>query len=196
MKQYKEIIIYGIFLAVMLVWMLISLKPKVVQYITEYKEIKTKTVEVADLERKLETLRAADMEKKSQITTAAKKIFIPDEAGLDTEATFANIFDDVIQMAKHNGLRTRSIEYTYNPPDDNFVKGAPEKYNVCQLNMSMVGDYSDFEGFFQEIYKYPYLVGLYEIVIRPYSRDKKILLVAVKLKLYSQKEGAEVPAAQ
>lgn len=89
-------------------------------------------------------------------------------------------------MAKYNGLKIYAIQYTYNPPDDEFVKGATGKYNVCQLDMEVIVDYQDLESFLKDIYKYPYLINIDMIELTPYPKNKKILLTNLQIKLYSQ----------
>jgi hypothetical protein len=98
------------------------------------------------------------------------------------------MFDDLIEMAKYNSVKMYSIAYTYNPPDDSFVKGAAGQFNVCQINMQMIADYVDFNEFLKSIYKYPYLICIDEIELKPYTKNKRILLINVQLKLYSAKQ--------
>ncbi len=186
MQQYKEAILYIVFIIIGFIYLIVQVRPQVMQIYTTENDIKTKTIESADLERKLETLKASEMEKIS-LSGDAKKIYKPDEAGLDAESSFTIIFDDIIEMAKYNGIKVYSVEYVYNPPEDEFVKGAADKYNVCQLNMQVIADYLDLESFMKELYKYPYLVNINKVELSPYSKNKKILLTNFQIKLYSEK---------
>lgn len=187
MQKYKEAILYIFFILIGLVYSIIKIQPTIVGLYTIEKGLQAKTVELADLQRKLETLKAAEVERDLATAGLAKKIYKPETEGLDTESSFTVMFDDIIEMAKYNGIKIYSIEYTYNPPEDEFVKGAGDKYNVSELNLDVISDYVDLESFFKELYKYPYLVNINKFESTPYSKNKKILLTKLQLKLYSAK---------
>lgn len=186
MQQYKESILYIFFILVGFVYLIVQVRPQVLTVYHTEKDISAKTIESADLDRKLETLKASEMEKMT-LSGEAKKIYKPDEAGLDAESSFTIIFDDIIEMAKYNGIKIYSVQYVYNPPEDEFVKGAADKYNVCQLNMQVIADYLDLESFIKDLYKYPYLVNIDKVELSPYTKNKKILLTNLQIKLYSEK---------
>lgn len=186
MQRYREAILYTILIIVGVVFSIMKFQPEIVSIINIEKSIHTQSVLADDLERKLETLRKADEEKIS-ISSQIKNIYKPESAQSDVESAFSVMFDDLIDMAKYNGIRIYSIEYIYNPLEDDFVRGAPDKYNVCQLNMAIVADYQDIESFLKELFKYPYLVSLDKIELAPYPKDKKILMAALQIKLYAQK---------
>lgn len=186
MKKYKEAILYTILILLGFIYVVTRAKPEIVKIFDIEKNIKEKSVQVADLERKLETLKKS-MEDKMSLSGQAKQIYKPEVSGLDVESSFTVIFDDIIDMARYNAIKIYSIEYVYDPPSDEFVKGAHDKYNVCQLNMQLITDYQNLEGFLQELYKYPYLVNIDKLELTPYPKDKKILLTYLQLKLYSSK---------
>ena len=186
MQKYKEALLYVVFITIFLVYAAITLQPKIVEIYTIEQDLAAKTTEFADLDRKLETLKASEMEKMNT-SEQAKKIYKPEIQGADAESSFTVIFDDIIDMAKYNGVKIYSIEYVYNPPEDEFVKGAGDQYNVCQLNMQLIADYPDLEGFIKEIYKYPYFINIDKLELVPYSKNKKILVARLQLKLYASK---------
>lgn len=186
MKKYKEAIFYITFIIIAFVFVIAKTYPQIINIINLEKNISQKSFESNDLERKLEVLKSSDQEKKT-LTGQLKQIYKPEISGLDAESSFTVIFDDVIDMAKYNGIKVYSIQYTYNPPEDVFVKGDAAKYNVCQLNMEIISDYQDLESFLKELYKYPYLINIDKIVLTPYTKNKKILLVELQVKLYSSK---------
>jgi Tfp pilus assembly protein PilO len=165
----------------------VKIQPKAVELIDVENQLKAKNIEVSDLDRKIEAIKAANIEKDAKAAQKDKKIYKSDEVGLDMESSFTVLFDDIIEMAKYNGIKIYSIEYIYDPAEDEVVKAATGKYNVCQLNIQMIADYVDMESFFKEIYKYPYLVNIDNIEIVPYEKNKKLLLTKLKLKLYSAK---------
>lgn len=186
MQRYKEPILYIIIILIGLVIAIVNIKPLIVNSFTLGKDIQSKQVELADSQRKLQALKAAEAEKMST-SQQAKKIYKPDTTGVDAESSFSVLLEDVIEMAKYNQVKVYSVSYVYNPPEDEFVKGAGSTYNVCQLNMQLVADYRDLQTFLEDIYKYPYLVTLDKIEMAPYMKDKKILLINLQLKMYSSK---------
>jgi len=186
MQKYKEPILYMIIIIVALILALVSLKPLVVNSFNLGNTIKSKEVELADSGRKLDALKTAEDEKMST-SEQSKKIYKPDTAGMDAESSFSVLLGDIIEMAKYNQVKVYSVSYIYNPPDDEFVKGATSTYNVCQLNMQLVSDYRDLQTFLEDIYKYPYFVTIDKIELAPYMKDKKILLINLQLKLYASK---------
>lgn len=186
MYRYKEAILYTIFLVIIFIITVVKLHPELIKIINNENNIKAKTIESDDLERKLQALKASEMEKKTS-SVQTKTIYKPAESGLDAEGSFTLVFNDLIEMAKYNGVKIYSIEYAYNPTDDEFIKGDATKYNVCQLNMQVIADYLDLKSFLKEVFKYPYLVNINKIELTPYTKNKKILLANIQLKLYSSK---------
>lgn len=186
MQKYKTIVLYLLLISIGFVFAVIRLKPAIMGIYHVEKGIKAKKIESADLDRKLETLKASAMQKMAAASTT-KNIYKPAGIVQDAEASFTVIFDDIINMAKFDGIKIYSIEYTYNPQDDDFVKGAPDKYNVCTIKMEVIADYVDLQDFLKEIYKYPYLINIDKLELIPYARNKKILLSTIQLKLYSSK---------
>lgn len=186
MQKYKEAILYIIFIVIAIVFVVSKIQPKLVELINVEKDLHAKNIEISDLDRKVETLKASELKKDMQIQSLNKKIYKPGETGVDAEASFTIPFDDVIEMAKYNNIKIYSIGYVYNPASDEFVKGAPGKYNVCELTMQLIADYADLGSFLKELYKYPYLINMEKLEIIPYQKNKKILLINLQLKLYSE----------
>lgn len=188
MKKYKDLIIYSIVLVVVLVFGLTKIVPLIGNFFDLRTQVNSKYSSVSDLQRQIDKHKqdeaAADSAKALEPT---KQIYSSEGAGEDAETSFTVLFDDVINMAKYNGVKVYSIEYAYNPADDPFVKGASDKYNVCKLTMDLIADYADFEGFLKEIYKYPYLINFDTLRIMPYQKNKKLLLIEVSLELYTKK---------
>lgn len=186
MKKYREAILYGIFIILGVIYAITRVQPEIVHIFNIEKDINEKTIQCADLEKKLEILKKTEMEKMT-LSNQAKNIYKPDIPGLDAESSFAVLLDDIIEMARYNGIKLYSIEYIYNPQEDGFVKGASDKYNVCQLNMQIITDYEDLESFLKELYKYPYLLNVSKLELTPYPKNKKILMSVLQIKLYSAK---------
>ena len=108
-------------------------------------------------------------------------------AGLDTEAVIAGEFAEILQLIRANQIKVRSIKYDYNPSDDAFVQGASDKYSVARLNMEMIGNYSNYDNFLKEMYKHEHFLDIQSAEIVPYKKNKRVLLINFKVKLYAQK---------
>lgn len=186
MQKYKEPILYLVIILILFIVGIAKIQPMVVNSYKIAKDTQTKSAEFVESQRKLDTLKK-EQEEKIATQGQAKKIYKPDETGLEAEAASAVLFDDIIEMAKYNQVKIYSVAYVYNPPEDEFVKGAANSYNVCQLNMQLIADYADLQAFLEELYKYPYFVNLSKLEMAPYTKDKRILLVNMQLKLYAAK---------
>lgn len=194
MAKYKNILLYLLCIIISFVYALILLKPQVADIYHIEKDMKEKTAEISDLQKKLENLKAAALQQETT-SPQTKNIYNPDDPGLDAESSFTVPFNDIVEMAKYNGVKIYSIEYVYNPTDDEFVKGAGNTYNVCQLKMQVIADYQDLESFLRELYKYPYLVNIEKIELTPYIRNKKMIISNLQIKLYSSKGSSGGPSA-
>lgn len=185
MQKYRTAILFISFILVVFATLIYFLVPEIKQVFDVTQQMQSKSVELEDLGRKLDALKATEMQKED--TEQTKNVYKPDMAGMDVESTFTVMFDDIIEMAKYNGIKVYSIGYAYNPAEDEVVKGAPNQYNVCTVTMQIIADYTDTESFMRELYKYPYLINLDKIESVPYSKNKKVLITNLQLKLYSQK---------
>lgn len=194
MLKYKNIILYLLCIVIGFVYAISRLKPEALELYHTEKDIRAKTAELSDLEKKLENLKATALQAQTT-STQTKNIYKPSESSLDAESSFTIPFNDVVEMAKYNGIKIYSIEYVYNPADDEFVKGAGSTYNVCQLKMEVISDYTDLESFIRELYKYPYLVNIEKVELTPYLKNKKMIVSNLQVKLYSSKDGAESMAS-
>lgn len=151
-------------------------------------EIVNKTTTLQEKQARLEELKKKEQEQESQENAnVGKPFYKPIEAGMDTEAVIAGEFAEVLQLVRANKIKVRSIKYDYDPQDDNFVQGAKDKYNVARLNMEMIGDYASYDNFLKEMYKHEHFLDLQSVEIVPYKKNKKILLINFKVKLYSKK---------
>ena len=161
--------------------------PKADAAIKAYQEVQTKTIELDKIKKDIEDLK----NKKA----ATKPVYKSEIATLDMMSSFGVMFEDVIQSAKYNGLKLRSIEYNMNPAYDVVQKNIGSEYNVCAVQMQLIGNYMQFRSYFQDIYNYPYLINLDKISIFPYADNKRILIADVTVILYSAKNEQQKAAA-
>lgn len=159
-----------------------------------YKQIQERTQKVQETQAQIDDLKnkkaAYDKEEKSQ----TKPVYKSDLVTMDQMATFGIMFEDVIQSAKYNGLKLRSISYNTNPGGDIVKANVGDSYNVCEVKMQLIGSYLQFKSYFQDIYNYPYLINLDKISIFPYAANPKILIADVSVMLYSEMNDAQKEA--
>ena len=55
--------------------------------------------------------------------------------------------------------------------------------------MEMIANYTNYNNFIKELYKHEHFLDIQSVEIVPYRRNKQILLINFKLKLYSQQAG-------
>ena len=140
--------------------------------------------------------QASVIEKKKNIQEslmkAHKKVYAPTETGLENETLFFTLYSDLMEMIHTNGIKIKSINYNYNPETDPFVKeGGKENYFVCDINMEIISNYVNLGKFIQDVYQYPYYIRINEIDIKPYPKDKKILISNISLRLYAHTQPQE-----
>lgn len=159
-------------------------------YIATKDEIQTKTETLQQKQAKLDEYKRKEAEEKAkeeEMAKTQKPFYKPIETGMDTEAVIAGEFAEILQLIRANQIKVRAIKYDYDPSDDNFVQGAKEKYNVARLNMEMIANYSNYDNFLKEMYKHQHFLDLQSVEIVPYKKNKRVLLINFKLKLYAQK---------
>lgn len=150
---------------------------------TKNATIQEKQTKLNNYRKKEEELKAKEQESKK----SGKPFYKPILSGMDTEAVIAGEFAEILQLIRANKIKVRAIKYDYDPSDDNFVKGAGDKYNVARLNMEMIANYSNYDNFLKELYKHEHFLDIQQIEIVPYKKNKKILLINCKIKLYAKK---------
>lgn len=173
---------------------LVMLTPKIVDNVRNYvaikSEIETKTATLQEKQKKLDEYKRKEEERKAKEQENSgnnKPFYKPVMEGLDTEAVIAGEFAEVLQLIRANKIKVRSIKYDYDPTDDNFVQGAGSEYNVARLNMEMIGNYSNYDNFLKEMYKHEHFLDLQSVEIVPYKKNKRVLLINFKVKLYAKK---------
>ena len=172
---------------------IIFLAPKVIQNFQDYRTVKAEvdnnTIKLNDKKKQLEDAkRKAELEaqKEKNVSQEAKAFYKPIETGLDNEAVIAGEFAEILKLIRANQIKVRSIKYDYNTEDDNFVKNGADKYKVARLNMEMIGHYTNYDNFLRELYKHEHFLDIQSVEIVPYRKDKRILLINFKMKLYSK----------
>ena len=127
---------------------------------------------------------------KQSVMNSQKKIYSPvEDYGDDKNDTlFFTLYSDVMEMLHANSIRIKSIDYKYNPSEDVFTKQGG-MYFVCDVNMELVSNYINLGKLIQDIYQYPYYIKINSLDVKPYPKDKKILLSKLSLRLYAHTDS-------
>lgn len=151
--------------------------------------ISAKQQELDEKKQQLEKFKQQEAEearKQAESASKSKPFYKPAATGMNTEAVIAGEFTEILELIRANKIKVRTIKYEYDPADDNFIKGAPGKYKAARLNMEMISDYTSYNNFLKELYKHEHFLDIQSVEIVPYKKNKQILLINFKLKLYSQ----------
>lgn len=188
LKKFKNaLMILGLLVFVVIYLLINSIVPKIQSISTISSEYKTQSSSLSDKERTLDNLKAAAVKVNDMNMSDVKEMYKPIEAGLDAESIVASQFNDILKLLRANSIKTKSVQYNYNPPEDLFVKGAGDKLSVCKLDMQMVATYKNFENFLKDLHKHKHFLDIAKIEILPYEKNKTILIINLQLKLYAQK---------
>lgn len=131
---------------------------------------------------------------KDSIATSQKKIYSPVESDLGNDTLFFTLYNDLIEMLHANSVKIKSIDYSYNPASDKFVEFGKDVYFVCDVDMELVSNYINLGKLVQDIYQYPYYIKINEMDIKPYEKDKTILVTNMSLRLYAHTAPVEEEA--
>ena len=187
-QKYKESLMYLAGIIVVAVFLFQKIQPEFTRTIDLYKQVGQQKDVAAGISKQLSVAKEKVERKKKMrlLDDMTKKVYSPAEGvSLDADSAFSVLLDDIIEISRKNHIKTHSIQSTLNPSEDVFVKGDKEHFSAYQLDMKIVSDYSDFEGFIRDLYAYNYLININNIEIYPYQKNKRILLINLTLTLYS-----------
>lgn len=141
-------------------------------------EYNKKLDEKRNVERKLAQMKTSRV-------SVQKKIYSPVESDLGDDTLFFTLYNDLLEMVHSNGVKIKSMQYSYNPDSDNFVKYSKDLYFVCDINMELVSNYTNLGKLIQDVVQYPYYIRINSLDVKPYAKDKKILVSNMNLRLYA-----------
>ena len=188
LQKYKESLMYLAGIIVVAVFLFQKIQPEFTRTIDLYKQVGQQKDVAAGISKQLSVAKEKVERKKKMrlLDDMTKKVYSPAEGvSLDADSAFSVLLDDIIEISRKNHIKTHSIQSTLNPSEDVFVKGDKEHFSAYQLDIKIVSDYSDFEGFIRDLYAYNYLININNIEIYPYQKNKRILLINLTLTLYS-----------
>ena len=184
LKLAVAILVLAVIIAVAVIVM--NIVPTVQNIMKLNEDYAAQTIVLSEKQKELEDLQLT-IKKQEDLSDIEKQFFVSAEAGLDTEGVIAGEFSEILDLIRSNTIKMRSINYTYDPSDDNFVKGAPQKFNVAQLDMEMIANYKTFENFLRDLYKHEHFLDIAKVEVTPYEKDKSVLLINFTIKLYAKK---------
>lgn len=141
--------------------------------------------ELNNKQKEFNDLQAQEEARKNSKKRSEKDIFEPAEMQLGTGASFAEPFEDMINIARDSKIRIKSIKYDYSPTEDPIIKGELKGYNACEMKIEAVGTYSQLKHFITGVFGKPYLTKISNIIIEPWGFDKTILIANINLTLYT-----------
>ena len=187
-KRYYGVIVFCVAIILLILGFVQLISPKVTELNDLKASIEQKQGQVSELENKLNIVKQKIKKLKNSIISSQKKIYSPIESDLGNETLFFTLYNDVIEMVHSNSVKIKAIDYTYNPETDAFVKFGKDIYFVCDVNMELVSNYVNLGKLIQDLYQYPYYIKINEIEVKPYQKDKKILITNLSLRLYAHTE--------
>lgn len=188
-KKFKIAIGIALMAVVLLGFLISKIVPSIQNIFKTQSEYKSQVTALADAKRKLENIKNDEQRNEAVVRNVSKAFFRPITEGLDTEAAISDEFGEILQLIRENKIKTRLIKYDYDPEDDNFVKNAPRRFNVCRVSANLIATYTQFENFLRDLYKHEHFLEVSSIEITPYDKDKRILLINFVMKLYAQKDS-------
>ena len=184
-KRYYGVLIFIVVIALLIFGTYSVIQPMVVKTKSLEETIEKKQQELDALNNKLRIVQAKIKKIKESIAGSQKRIYYLVESDLGNDTLFFTLYNDVIEMVHTNGVKIKSIDYSYNPEADAFVKFGKDVYFVCDVNMELVSNYVNLGKLIQDLYQYPYYIRINKISVNPYEKDKKVLIANVSLRLYA-----------
>jgi len=194
MEKYKRY--YGIlaFIGIIAIALLIAYKlagPTISTYKERDNTITTKTEELEKKQNELKIVQGKIKRIKDSISSSQKRIYSPIESDLGNDTLFFTLYNDVIEMIHANSVKIKSIDYLYNPEADAFVQFGKDVYFVCDVNMELVSNYRNLGKLIEDLYQYPYYIKINNVDVKPYPKDKKVLITNMSLRLYAHTSPEE-----
>ena len=188
LKLFQNAILLLVLTFVIVIYMIVmKIVPSVTNINSLSNDYKAAVEKQATLEKQYDSKKSALMQATNVDLTGGKDMYKPMDSGLDASSIVAGQFEDILAMLRATSVKARSVDYAYNPPEDEFVKGAGAKVSACQVTLQLVATYKNFENFMRDLYKHEHFLDISKIEIIPYEKNKTILLINCKISLYAKK---------
>lgn len=188
MEKYKKY--YGVLLFAGVVFLIIyvsiiTISPILQELSSVSSTIESKERDLTKKKTDLQNVMTKLKKLKDSITSSQKKIYAPVESDLGNDTLFFTLYNDVIEMMHANSIKIKSIDYKHNPENDEFVKFGKEVYFVSDINLELISNYVNLGKLLEDIQQYPYYIKINELSVKPFEKDKKILITNISLRLYA-----------
>ena len=161
-------------------------QPKFEEYSSSSSTAKSSEREKEELQKQLKKIEAdnalADMKMKN-LKTIVETNVDPSAANM---GMFGNLFETIITQARNDGLLIREISYELNPENDPIYK-ENAGYNVCELKLSLVGEYTRLKQFLIDLNSLEHLIYISKIDVTAFSGNTDYLIINLSINLYSKK---------
>lgn len=184
----KENVIYVVLVLAVIFAFFSYVIPQCSKGIASIKKLGTTKTQYEEVKQQYNALKMKQEQqnREKKVVKDGKIVFDAPEMKFSPDASFAPLFELVLTLAQQSGIRIRSIDYNYAPAEDEIYQAKIEGYNTCQLDMVLVGSYTEIQNFFRAILKEQYVTNFAEVELSPWERDKKVLIAKVKLRLYTR----------
>lgn len=189
-KKYQRFVPFCILLGLVLFCVVLVLfcKSKIEEYgevNIQVEKVRKEKIQKEEQIKKEEELKR-DEEMKLRNLKEIYKSQVPSSS--DNLGMFGTMFNDIINVARSNGLYIRSIEYNMRPNNDPIYNENPENYNVCELKFFFVGTYSQMLSFLEDMDKnFPNFTSISSLSISAFQENPDYLLINESITLYSEK---------
>ncbi|MCQ2738877.1 MAG: hypothetical protein MJ237_01475 [bacterium] len=187
-RYYGVMIFVGIVLVTLVIGFFALLNPKIAEMTSINEQITSQQDRLTKLQLDKKTVEGKLKKMKDSLSTVKKRVYAPTVADLGSDsndAVFYTLYNDLIEMIRTNSIKVKSMQYTYNPEDDDFVKYGGADYFVTEIDMELVSNYVNLGKFIESLHQYAYYLKIMDVEVTPYEKDKKILLTTMKLRLYA-----------
>lgn len=161
-------------------------QPKFNDFSSSQSTTKSSEKEKEELAKKLKKIEAdnalASMKMKN-LKTIVETNVDPSAANM---GMFGNLFETIITKARNDGLLIREISYELGPENDPIYK-ENAGYNVCELKLSLVGEYTKLKQFLIDLNSLENLIYLSKIDVTAFSGNTDYLVANLSINLYSKK---------
>lgn len=185
-SRYYGIGVFAIAIALSAVLGTQLIMPGVTNITKAINDVKAKKETLVQKQQAKQNVEKKKKQLQNSVINAQKKIYAPADFDLGNDSLFFTLYTDLIEMIKSNSIKVKSMEYSYNPKDDQFVTNGKDVYFVSEIDLELITNYVNFGKFIQDIYQYPYYIKILKLNVKPYPKDKKVLIANMSLRLYAR----------
>ena len=162
-SRYYGIGVFAIAIALSAVLGTQLIMPGVTNITKAINDVKAKKETLVQKQQAKQNVEKKKKQLQNSVINAQKKIYAPADFDLGNDSLFFTLYTDLIEMIKSNSIKVKSMEYSYNPKDDQFVTNGKDVYFVSEIDLELITNYVNFGKFIQDIYQYPYYIKILKL---------------------------------